>query len=65
MTNGTRNQIGRIEARAPIGSIPIAVLSFGDDPARRIPKMSRMTGASDDPNVVQPTTPELFAVRGR
>jgi len=43
----------------------MAALSSGDEPASRRPNAKRTTGASDEPNVVQPTTPRLEELRGR
>ena len=63
--NGTRYQVGSRAASAPTGSAAIAVLSLPDEPASSSPNTSRMTGASEEPNVVQPITPRLEDRRGR
>ena len=65
ITNGTRNQVGNASASAPIGSAAIALLRSSDDPASSRPKTSSTTGATEPPNVVQPTTPRLDDRRGR
>jgi hypothetical protein len=65
MTKGTRNQVGNNVANAPTGSLPIAELSCDDEPAKRRPKKTRMTGAIDEPKVVHQTTPLVDALRGR
>ena len=63
--NGTRNQVGSVAASAPIGSLAIASDNSVDDPASSSPKTRSTTGATEAPNVVQPTTPRDEAVRGR
>ena len=65
IANGTRNQVGSSAASAPIGSAAIASDSSVDDPASSSPNTSSTIGASDEPNVVQKTTPRLDADRGR
>ena len=65
MTNGTRYQVGRMVASAPIGSVLIAVDSDADDPASSSPNPSRKIGAIDAPNVVHHTTPAPDVRRGR
>ncbi len=65
IANGTRNQVGSSAASAPIGSAAIASDSSVDDPASSSPKTSSRIGATDEPNVVQKTTPRLDASRGR
>src|ERR1700735_4575155 len=57
MTNGTRSQVGKMVASAPIGSVLIALDSDADDPASSSPNPSRKIGAIDAPNVVHHTTP--------
>ena len=64
-TNGTRNNVGRIVARAPIGSVPMASRSFASEPASSRPKKNSTTLARDSPVAVQPATPALDDVRGR
>ena len=63
--NGTRNQIGSVIAIAPTGSLAMAAASSGDEPASSRPITRSTSGASDEPNVVQPTTPRADAERGR
>lgn len=63
--NGTRNQVGSAMASVPTGSVASAALKSFEDAASSSPNPSSATGASDAPNVVQPTTPRLDAVRGR
>ena len=64
--NGTRNQIGSVIAIAPTGSRrDRARARSGDEPASSRPTTSSTIGASDEPNVVQPTTPRADAERGR
>ena len=65
MTNGTRYQVGRMVASAPIGSVLIALDSDVDDPASSSPNPSRKMGAIDAPNVVHHTTPAPDDRRGR
>ncbi len=63
--NGTRNQIGRMVVSAPIGSAPIAELSLAEEPASSRPTITRSTGASAAPKVVQPITERAGVARGR
>ena len=63
--NGTRNQVGSSVPSAPIGSSPMAAESSLSEPASSSPAISRTTGASAPPNVVQPTTPRVGGLRGR
>jgi hypothetical protein len=63
--NGTRNQVGSTSVSAPIGSEPMSVDSFSEEPASSSPKTSSTTGPSAPPNVVQPNTPRLDDRRGR
>src|ERR1700743_973315 len=65
ITNGTRYQVGRIVASAPIGSVLIAVDSDAEDPASSSPKPSRKIGATAAPNVVHHTTPPPEVRLGR
>ena len=64
-TKGTRNQVGRMVARAPIGSLAIAPLRSGSDPARSSPKRKSTMLVTESPVAVQPATPVLDDVRGR
>ena len=64
-TNGTRNHVGRIVARAPIGSPPMAAFSSGSEPASSRPKKNSTMLATDSPVAVQPATPAPEALRGR
>ena len=50
---------------APIGSPAIASLRCADEPASSRPNTSSTIGATDAPNVVQPTTPAPDDLRGR
>ena len=63
--NGTRNQIGRVIAIAPTGSVAMDAARSGDEPASSMPTTRSTSGANDDPKVVQPTTPSEDARRGR
>jgi len=65
MTNGTRYQVGKIVDSAPIGSVLMALSSLLDDPASSSPNTRRNTGAIEEPNVVQNTTPAPEDRRGR
>ena len=65
ITNGTRYQVGRMVASAPIGLVLIALESDEDYPASSSPNPSRKTGATDAPNVVHHTTPAPEERRGR
>ena len=65
IANGTRNQVGSSVVSAPTGSRPIASESFCEEPASSRPKMTRITGPTAPPNVVQPNTPRPDALRGR
>ena len=65
MTNGTRYQVGKMVASAPIGSVLIAVDSDVEEPTSSSPNPSRKMGATDAPNVVHHTTPVPDARRGR
>ena len=65
IANGTRNQVGSRVASAPMGSAPIAELRLLDEPASSRPNTSRKMGATDEANVVQPTTPLPEDRRGR
>ena len=65
ITNGMRYQVGSRLASAPIGSPAIAVERLFDEPASSRPKITKMIGAMDEPNVVQPTTPRPEDRRGR
>ncbi len=65
MMNGTRYQVGSSVVSAPIGSPAIASDRSLLDSASRMPKTVRTTGATAPPNVVQPKTPRLDALRGR
>jgi hypothetical protein len=65
MMNGTRNQVGRAAASAPIGSPASAALRSADEPASSSPITISTIGASEAPIVVQATTPAAEAERGR
>ena len=57
--------MGSSEVSAPIGLAPMAELRLADEPASSSPKTSSTTGATDEPNVVQPITPRPEERRGR
>src|SRR5438309_10200883 len=65
MMNGTRYQVGSRLASAPIGSLAIAADRLVDEPANSRPKTTKKSGAREEPNARQPTTPRLEHRRGR
>ena len=50
---------------APIGSALMAALRSLDEPASSSPNTRSTTGATAEPNVVQPITPAVEERRGR
>src|SRR5262249_44966316 len=64
LTYGTRNHVGRCAASAPTGSATAASATVESPAARRIPNISKITGAALAPSVVQPTTACRLAARG-
>ena len=62
---GTRNQVGRIVVRAPIGSEATALDSLPSEAHSSTPYPTRISTGRLPPTVGQPTTPRVDAERGR
>src|SRR3954452_23705432 len=62
---GTRNHVGRIVVSAPMGSPPTAPESLLSEAASSTPYTISTTTGRLPPNVGQPPTPAVEALRGR